>query len=93
LRALEVDLARDVKNAWLSLDNSSRRLQQTAKLVEQATRTLKLATSRYDLGLGSIVELNQAQLSVAAAETAAASARYEYQIRRVNLDFEVGRLQ
>ena len=93
LRAFEVDVARDVKNAWLSVDNSSRRLQQTAKLVEQAARTLRLATSRYDLGLGSIVELNQAQLSVAAAETAAASARYEYQIRRVNLDFEVGRLQ
>ena len=70
----------------------ARRLQQTAKLVEQASRTLRLASTRYELGLGSIVELNQAQLSVAAAETAAASAKYEYQIRRANLDFQIGRI-
>ena len=92
LRDLEIGIAREVKNAWLSANNAARRLQQTAKLVEQASRTLRLASTRYELGLGSIVELNQAQLSVAAAETAAASAKYEYQIRRANLDFQIGRI-
>jgi outer membrane protein len=93
VRDLEIGIAREVKNAWLSAGNAASRLDQTGRLQEQASRTLRLATSRYELGLSSIVELNQAQLSVAAAETAAASARFEYQIRRATLDFQIGRLR
>jgi outer membrane protein len=39
---------------------------------------LRLAQTRYDIGLGSIVELNQAQLSEVSAEIAAAGAKYDY---------------
>jgi outer membrane protein len=54
---------------------------------------LRLAQTRYDNGLGSIVELNQAQLSQVSAEIAAAGAKYEYLSRRAALAFVTGGLR
>lgn len=91
LRDLEVRIAREVRLAWVAVDNARRRLELTAKVVAQAERTLKLAQTRYDLGLASIVELGQAQLSRTAGEVDAAAARYEY-LRALNtLDYQVGK--
>ena len=52
-----------------------------------------LSQTRYDNGLGSIVELSQAQLNVTAAEIANSSALYDYQIQRANLAFQTGALR
>lgn len=93
LRELEVRIARDVRAAWVEADNARRRLALTARVQEQALRTLKLAQTRYDLGLGTIVELSTAQLSRTAAEVAAGVARYEYLLRRSVLEFQVGGLR
>jgi outer membrane protein len=59
-------------------------------LLEQAELALKLAHSRYDLGLSSIVELSQAQLNQSQAEIDGASAKYDYQIAIDDLDFQLG---
>jgi outer membrane protein len=52
-----------------------------------------LAQARYDNALGSIVELNQAELNETAAEIAAASAKYEYLSRRATLNYAMGGLR
>ena len=62
----------------------------TAELLTQSEKSLRLAQARYDLGLGTIVELTQAQLNVTRAQIAQAGARYEYQSRRAALDYELG---
>jgi outer membrane protein len=93
LRNLELKVRRDVRVAWLNAANAFRRLEVTARLQEQAVRTLRLAQARYDLGLSSIVELTQAQLSKTSADIANASARYEYQIQRSRVDYEAGALR
>ncbi len=54
---------------------------------------LRLAQARYDNALGSIVELNQAQLNQTSAEIAAASAKYEYLSRRAALNYAMGVLR
>jgi outer membrane protein len=92
-RELQIKIARDVKVAWLNSENAFRRLDVTARLLEQATRALKLAQARYDLGLSTIVELTQAQLNQTSAEIVSASARYEYQMQRSLLDYESGALR
>jgi len=89
-RDLEIRIERDIKVAWFSATNAFRRLDVTARLLDQANRSLRLAQSRYDLGLGSIVELNQAQLNKTSAEITNAGARYEYQIQRAVLDYQSG---
>ncbi|MBW8863160.1 MAG: TolC family protein, partial [Acidobacteria bacterium] len=57
---------------------------------DQARQALDLAQARYELGLSSIVELNQAQLAETQAELEAASARYDYQVQNAALAFATG---
>jgi len=59
----------------------------TAELATQAERGLELAQARYDLGLSSIVELSQAQLSKTSADIANSTAKYDYQLQRSVLDY------
>ena len=90
LRDEQNHVAHDVQVAWLNADNAQKRLALTADLLAQANLALDLATSRYNLGLSSIVELSQAQLQKTSAEIGAASAKYEYGLQRAVLDYQVG---
>lgn len=90
---LSVQIARDVRTAWFKAENAYRRLSVTSQLVDQARRAEHLAQARYDAGLGSIVELNQAQTSEISAEIDAAAAKYDYLSRRTELDFTIGALR
>jgi outer membrane protein len=86
----ENQVERDVRVAWLAARTAYQAIDVTRATQESASRALELAQSRYDLGISSIVELSQAQLQKTQADIANASARYEYQRRRADLDFEVG---
>jgi outer membrane protein len=90
---LTIEISEQVRVAWLSANTAFRRLDVTARLVAQAEQSLRLAQFRYDNGLGSIVELNQAQVSQVSAELAAAGAKYEYLSRRAGLAFVMGALR
>lgn len=83
-------IAREVRTAFLNARNAFDRLRLTRELLDQAQLSLDLAQSRYELGLGTIVELSQAQLNKTAAEVSSASARYEYQILRSVLRYQLG---
>jgi outer membrane protein len=91
--ALAVRVARDVQVAWLDANDAFQRLDVTARMVAEANEALRLAQARYDNALGSIVELNQAQVNQTAAEIAAASAKYEYLSRRADLNYAMGALR
>jgi outer membrane protein len=93
VEALAVRVARDVEVAWLDANDAFLRLEVTARLVDQANESLRLAQARYDNALGSIVELNQAQVNQTAAEIAAATAKYEYLSRRADLNYAMGALR
>jgi outer membrane protein len=93
VQALSVQIARDVRVAWLAANDAFQRIGVTARLVAEAAESLRLAQARYDNALGSIVELNQAQLNQTSAQLEAASAKYEYLSRRAELDYETGVLR
>jgi outer membrane protein len=90
---LSIQIAKEVRTAWFKTNNAYRRLSVTSQLVDQARRAEHLAQARYNAGLGSIVELNQAQTSEISAEIDAAGAKYEYLSRRTELDFTMGALR
>lgn len=90
---LAVRVARDVEVAWLDANDAFQRLGVTARMVAEANEALRLAQARYDNALGSIVELNQAQVNQTAAEIAEASAKYEYLSRKADLDYAMGVLR
>ena len=89
---LEDQIARDVRFAWLNADTAFQRLGLTQQLLDQASFALDLAQARYKLGLGSIVELSQAELNKTQAEIEQSSAKYEYQIQRTVLSYQLGAL-
>ncbi len=92
LRALEDDVIRDVRIAWLNLNNARERLKTADELVEEAGQAFDLAQARYKVGSSSIVELSQAQLELISAQIAATNARYDLLIQRANLNYQIGGL-
>ena len=92
LRAAEDNVTRDVRIAWLSLNNSRERFRTTQQLSRYANDAYQLAEARYKAGSSSIVELSQAQLQLTSAQIGEAGARYDVLIRQSALNFEVGRL-
>jgi outer membrane protein len=86
----QTQVARDVQLAWLSASTASQNIPLTAQLFAEANKALDLAQARYDLGLGSIVELSQAQLNQAQAGIAQASAKYDYATRLSELAYQEG---
>lgn len=93
LRDEEDNITRDVRIAWLNVNNSSQRLDITAKLLQHARQSFNLAQARYKVGASSIIELSQAQLNQTSAEIAQTSARYDYLNQRSLLDYQLGRIR
>jgi outer membrane protein len=62
----------------------------TQQLRAQANLGLNLARSRYDLGLGSIVELGQAELQKTEADIADTDAQYRYRLTRLVVAYTIG---
>ena len=89
-RDLRDRIARDVRTAWLAANTSFQRVAVTEELAKQADLSLKLAQSRYQLGLGSIVELSQGQLQQTDAAIAYVNAQYQYRLTISTLNFETG---
>jgi outer membrane protein len=90
---LENQVTRDVRVAYLNAITAYDRMALTAQLLQQAQQALDLAQSRYDLGLGNIVELSTAQLNLTSAQIGNSSALYDYQAQRVIVDYQVGTLR
>jgi outer membrane protein len=86
-------ISRDVAVQWLNANTAFQRLAVTKDLLNEAKQALDLAQARYDLGLGAIVELSQAQLNETSAEIASARALYEYQGQRSVLAYQTGALR
>jgi len=87
---LQNQVIRDVRVAWLNATTAYDRMALTKQLLQQANIALDLAQTRYDAGLGNIVELSTAQLNVTSAQIADASAMYEYQTQRILVDYQTG---
>jgi outer membrane protein len=88
LRDVRDRIARDVRTSWLNSKTAYDRLAVTQQLLEQANLALSLAQSRYKLGLGSIVELSQAQLQQTQAEIANVEAGYDYRLSLAVLQYQ-----
>jgi outer membrane protein len=89
-RDLRDIVVRDVRTAWLAANTAFQRVSVAEELSRHADLSLSLAQSRYNLGLGSIVELSQAQLQQTDAAIAYVNAQYQYRLSLSTLNFEIG---
>ncbi|ADV83550.1 TolC family protein [Terriglobus saanensis] len=92
VQEVKLQVTEQVRNAWYQTDEAYRSLDVSARLVAQSKEALRLAQDRYEAGLGSIVELNEAQLNETSAEITSADATYTYLSRHAELDFAAGLL-
>ena len=88
LRDIKDRIARDVRTSWLNAKTAYDRLAVTQQLLEQANLALNLAQARYKLGLGSIVELSQAQLQQTQAQISNVGAGYDYRLALAVLQYQ-----
>lgn len=81
-------ISRDVRTSWLNANTAYDRVNVSQQLLAQANLALDLAQTRYKLGLGSIVELSQAQLQQTQADIGNAQAGYEYRLALSTLRYQ-----
>ena len=93
VRALEDNVIRDVRIAWLNVNNAMQQLQTTKELVGNAQEAFTLAEARYHNGISSIVELSEAQLNLTQAQISEANARYGVLMQQANLAYQIGALR
>ena len=89
----ETDAARDVYSAWVEARTAYQGIAVTEQLLNSAQQAFQLAQGRYNVGTSSIVELSQAELQQIQAQITDATSRFDYQVRRRALDFQLGSLK
>ncbi|MBI5444721.1 MAG: TolC family protein [Deltaproteobacteria bacterium] len=98
LRALAAEVqnerlvvAKDVEAAWLASREASARIASTGKEVDAAKETQTLALERYREGVGSLIEVTDAQAQALSADTANIRAMFDYLLALARLDRAAGR--
>jgi outer membrane protein len=89
----KVEIARDVRTTWADARDAYLQIGVAQRLVDETNVAMRLTQARYDAGLGSIVELNQAELNQTSALITAASARYDYLRSMTAFQFALGDLR
>ncbi len=85
--------SRDVYNAWFEARTAYQAIGVTQQLLNSSQQAFQLAQGRYNAGTSSIVELSQAELQQIQAQIGSATSRFDYQVRRRALDFQLGALK
>ncbi|MDQ7842166.1 MAG: TolC family protein [Armatimonadota bacterium] len=94
LRAMEaqqkLSVELEVRQAYLNLLSAAEELSGADALIAQAQEALRIATVRFQSGVGTTLEVLNAQTSASEAEAAKAQALFNYNLARATLERAVG---
>ena len=65
--------------------------ESNKKAVEQADKAVTISSKRYEVGRGTILELNQSETSLTQAELTYNQTIYDYLSNKADLDYTLGR--
>ncbi|MBI2467962.1 MAG: TolC family protein [Candidatus Rokubacteria bacterium] len=88
---LELQVRTEVEQSHINVVEAAERITATEKAVESARENLRLAQGRYDAGVGTILDLTDAQLSLSAAEADQVRALTDHQVGLAVLERAIGR--
>ncbi len=88
---VRLQIGKEVEFAWLGVNEASARKASTDKEVAAAGESKELAEGRYHEGVGTIIEVTDAQTQALDARTAHIQAGYDYYTALARLDRAVGR--
>lgn len=90
LESLRKQVRLEVERAVKSLESARQQIEASRSNVRRAERALEIAQTRFENGLSTQVELNDAELAVTRARTNFAEALYSYNVARANLMAAMG---
>lgn len=88
---LRQNIALQVRQAALNVQQAEESISVADKGAQQARESLALAEGRYNTGVGNIIELTNAQVSLTSAEANYVQALYGYQTSVATLENAMGR--
>ena len=88
---LKLQIIKEVESAWLGGNEAAARILSTEKEVAAAAENKALSEGRYHEGVGSIIEVTDAQTQALDAQTAHIQALYDYYTTLARLDRAVGK--
>jgi outer membrane protein TolC len=91
VRAVDLNIAQEVEQASLNVQEAEERIQAAKVAVESAKENFRLAQGRFDAGVGTIIELTDAQLALTRAQSTEAQALADFRIAVARLERALGR--
>lgn len=89
--AQKLQISVDVRQAQLNLQNAKATQEATKEVVDNAKERLRLAEGRYAQGVGSVIELGDAQLAMTQANAQRVQAKFNVSSARADLLAAMGK--
>lgn len=70
--------------------NTVAKIESNRKAVSQADKAVKIMQTRYDVGHGTVLELNQSETALTQAELTYNQSIYDYLVNKADLDYTLG---
>jgi outer membrane protein TolC len=74
-----------------NMASSMAQVESNAEAVKQAVKAVDIAGKRYEVGRGTILELNQSETAQTQAELTYVQSIYDYLSNKADLDYTLGR--
>ena len=91
VKVAELTLIQNLEQAEIAVEAAQERIQAARVLIASSQENFRLAQGRFDVGVGTILELTDAQLALTQAQSTEAQALADYRIALAQLDRAAGR--
>ena len=91
IKVTELNIIQNVEQAQIAVTDAAERIQAAQAAVASAQENFRLAQGRFDAGVGTILELTDAQLALTQAQNTETQALSDYRIALYRLDRARGR--
>jgi TolC family type I secretion outer membrane protein len=89
---LSQDISKEVDQRYLDVTAAWELIRATKKALEAARENYRLAQGRYQVGVGSIIEVTDAQVQYFQADLKFVQALYDYRVAEAQLDKAIGKV-
>jgi outer membrane protein TolC len=91
VKVTELNIGQEVEQAYLVVNEAQERIAASQTAVASAQENFRLAQGRFDAGVGTILELTDAQLFLTQAQNTEAQALADYRVALASLERATGR--
>jgi outer membrane protein len=90
---LKLNIRLEAEQAFLGLNEADERIRVTEKTVSQAQENFDLAKGRYQVGVGSPLEITDAEVTLANARANNIQALYDYKVAEAKIEKAMGKVR